>query len=131
MIAVHDKDGLTLTAGGSVDQSAPVPRVLHKAANRRGFRTDHRNQTVGGNQIAETDAYKAQLPLPSLLLSGQILNLFPNLFQFRLHFKDQIGHRDIVGFRADRVDLPIDLLQDEVKLLADTAVRGQRLAKLN
>src|SRR5688572_25300012 len=47
-----------------------------------------------------------------------ILNLLPHLLEFGLGVDDQLRNAEAVGLRADGVDLPVHLLEQEIELPA-------------
>src|SRR5687767_15954779 len=64
---------------------------------------------------AETMNSRPRRAAPPLL---DILDLLPHLLEFGLGVDDQLRNAEAVGLRADGVDLPVHLLEQEIELPA-------------
>ena len=52
----------------------------------------------------------------------QVLNLFPHLFDNVLAKKHIVSDLNVICFAAGRIDLAVDLLDEEIHLLSDSTV---------
>jgi len=123
MITVHDEDGPCLFTGCGVNQRSPVPGIRDQSPDGCGFGTDNRDHAGSGHQVAIADAQKCyhEITMRKRLSANllQILDLFADFFELALEKNNPFGQLQIVRFGTNGVDLPIDLLHQEVELLAD------------
>ncbi len=126
MIAVHNKNASALPACTCVHQHAPVLSLRDDTSDRRRIRRCNTEYPVCCSQIAESDVDVShnRLSLP-YVRSDQILDLFSDLFNKILHLKNPVGYINAIGLGADRIDLSVDLLNQEIHLLTDRAFSSE------
>src|SRR5688572_29685276 len=101
-------------------------RVVAVMARRIGYRAASRNpstRVVFPTPLGpETTTSGASRAPAGVVMSLDVLDQFPDLFQRRLDLDHVPGDRNIPGLRPDRVRLPAHLLDDEFESSAGAVV---------